>query len=118
MSILKKTLTIAAGSSNSAAINLRAVNSDEGVAAQGKTLLGVILPSAMTGATISVQGSLDGTNFYAVQDNSGTDLSLTFSASKWRTLDPTIFAAIPIVRFVSSGTEASSRDLIAVVRDV
>lgn len=118
MGILFKTVTIASGATASSAFNLRGSQSDEGVSANGSSLFGVIHPAALTGTTVKIQGSKDGVTFNDIEDFSDSLVSLTFTASRWRALDPALFAAVPIVRLVSSASEASGRAFTLVVREV
>lgn len=102
------TATIASSATTSAAVDLG-----------GTTLVGIQLPAAFTGTSLSFQAatSLAGT-YQAVIDASGATLSKTVAQGKFLTLDPAEFAGIQFIKIVSASTEGSARDLILVARPV
>jgi hypothetical protein len=85
----------------------------------GTSLVGIQLPAAFTGTSISftVATTLSGT-YQGVIDGSGTALSKTIAAGKYLMLDPSEFAGIQFLKIVSSATEAAQRDLILITRPV
>ena len=88
--------TIANGASVSDAIDL-----------SGTTLCGYIMPSAWTSASITFQASVDGTNFYDLYDQYGTEVTHTVSPSRFVALTPSDMASIRYIKF-RSGTAASA----------
>lgn len=98
------TVTIASGATTSGIINL-----------YGTRLVGLILPAAMTGTKITVQGSVDGTNFYTLYTDLGaTKTEITFTANAFVALQPSATLPTQYVRFVSGASESAARSLIAV----
>ena len=91
-------ITIPNGSTNSNEINLYYYNS--GVAIE--------LPAAMTGASIAIHGSLDGTNFKPIY-NDGFALSIAFVASSIHVISPSKLFGVEKIRLVSSGAEGAER---------
>lgn len=85
----------------------------------GTTLLGVQLPAAFTGTSISFQAATSfGGTYQTVIDGSGSTLSKTVSQGKYLLLDPSEFAGLQFIKIVSSATEAAQRDLTLVSRPV
>jgi hypothetical protein len=79
---------------------------------QGLNLVGLLLPSALTGTTISFQGSLDGTNFDPVYSTvSGTALSYTVAQGHYVAFDPTPLQGLPFIKLVSGTSEAAARTI-------
>lgn len=75
----------------------------------------VLIPAAMTGAMLDVQGSHDGENFYNIYDKDGTQIQITALINTWRELPPAIFA-FPYIRFVSAAAEGAARTLEVVLK--
>lgn len=53
-----------------------------GVDIRGGELVGIVMPATWTPASITFQASGDGTNYFDVFDDGGTELSLTVAASR------------------------------------
>ena len=85
----------------------------------GTTLLGIQLPAAFTGTSISFQAAtaLGGT-YQVVIDGSGSVVSKTVAQGKHLMLDPSEFAGLQFIKIVSSATEAAQRDLVLISRPV
>lgn len=67
-----ETVTIANGQSLSGALNIASRN-----------FFGVIMPASWTAASLTFQGSFDGTTFYDLYDENGIEVSFTVSASRY-----------------------------------
>lgn len=78
--------------------------SDE-VILNGLTLVGVVVPSGWDAADITLEGSVDGTNFFDVHDDAGNELTITAAASRYITVDSTFTAGLQRIK-VRSGTSA------------
>jgi hypothetical protein len=91
-------LTIANAATTSDSLSVR--GSSSGVCIE--------LPSAMTGTTIAIHGSIDGTNFKPIY-NDGVLLSLTYVASSIHVLSPTKLYGIEMIRLVSGSSEGAAR---------
>lgn len=94
-----KTATIAISSSTSSAIPIT-----------GKVILGLVVPSAITGTAFTFTVSHDGTTYQALYDTTNTQVSLTVAASRNYDL-PSELASWPYFKIVSNGTEAAARTL-------
>ncbi len=92
---------IAASSNTSAAILLF-----------GLRAVGIFIPSAFTGTTITFTVSSDGVTYVALYDSTGTQVSVTVSTSRYIYFDPVIFAGIAYLKIVSGSTEGTERTLI------
>ena len=80
------------------------------VQTNGLPVVGLIIPSDWVIATaITLQGSIDGTTFYNVYDDTGTEVSITVAASRHIALNPSEFASFPYLK-LRSGTAASPTD--------
>lgn len=81
-------------------------NLSEAVTLGGLALLRISMPSAWTTASLTFQGSEDGTTFNDLYDDSGTEVAVAASASRCIVVDPTKFISTPYLK-VRSGTSAS-----------
>lgn len=93
--ILLQQVTIANGTSLSGAASLG-----------GGTLVGILLPSAWTTAGLAFQASLDGVNFFSVQDNSA-EITVAAAASVYVSVPPNLQISALWIK-VRSGTEGSN----------
>ena len=100
----QKTATIANGQTVSGAVYIG-----------DKLPVTLLMPAAFTGATVSFQGSLDGSAYQAVNVG-GAAYSETVAASKNVTLDPSAFAGFRWIKVVSASAEAAARSVGVVMR--
>lgn len=101
------TMTIANGESNSSALSIQ----------QGCSMVKIKAPAALTGTTLTLQGSFDGVNFANVTLD-GSVVSFTFSASAVFDVNPRASFGLRSVRLVSDGTEGAERTISAVIAKV
>lgn len=87
--------TIGSGESITSAINLA-----------GRILCGVYVPAGWTAASLTFQGSYDGTTFMDVYDSSGTEEAASASASRYVAINHINFLGLRFLK-VRSGTSAS-----------
>src|SRR5690242_8642270 len=90
------TTTIANGSSLAPAIDIGP-----------NTLVAVVMPAAWDAAAMTFAGSIDGTNFFPLYDETGTEINIPVAASRYVKLDPSVFAGVRYVQ-VRSGTSGSA----------
>jgi hypothetical protein len=91
-SLKSQPVTIANGQSVSGVIDL-----------EDLSLVGLVMPAAWTAASLTLEGSYDGTNFFSVYDES-QEVSLTSpSASRWIMLSPSKYANLRYLK-LRSGT--------------
>lgn len=106
------TTVIASGSSLSSAVSL-----------DRRPLLRVLIPAGWTTANITMQGSVDGTNYYDLLDEAGSAISLAATAGKFIQISsPEDWAGFKYlkVRSGTSGspvTQAADRTITITVRD-
>lgn len=101
----KTTATIANGSSLSGEIDLNHIRSAaEGAGGDGVHLAAIQMPSAWTAANITFQGSVDGSIYYDLYDQYGTEVLVTAAASRVILLDLSMFAGINFVKLRSGTT--------------
>ena len=100
-------VTIAQGATVSSAIDMR-----------GQAMVAILLPSALTGTTMSFKGSWDGTNFYDAYNTSGTPLSIAVSTNRWVFFTATDFVALDYLQLVSGSAEAGARTIIVKTRSL
>lgn len=82
-------------------------NLSDVVDCNGLTLAALIVPSGWTAADITLQGSVDGTNFFNVHEaSSDTELTVQAAASRYILLDPDQFRGLQRLK-VRSGTSAT-----------
>ena len=86
---------------------------------RGKTLVGLIMPAALTSTSITFSGceTVDGT-FVDLYDTSGTQISVTVAASRYILIDPADFASIRFLKIVMGSNELADRTITAVMRAV
>lgn len=95
-------VTIASGASLSDSINFNG-RSDS---LAGLRLFGIVMPAAWTAANLTFQASYDnGATWVDWVDNKGNAHYITPVAGTGTPIDPTVFAAVPMLRF-RSGTAA------------
>lgn len=76
----------------------------------GLSLVGIQLPAAFTGTTITFQGSVDGTTYQVVKSTtSGTSLSYTVAQGTYVAVDPTPFYGLQFIKLVSGSAEGGAR---------
>lgn len=91
-----ETVTIANGASLSDALNIASRN-----------FFGVIMPAAWTSAAMTFQGSFDGTNYFDLYDETGTEVSFTVAASRYVIISsPAKFLGLKKIK-VRSGTSGT-----------
>lgn len=93
--------TIAASGTTSDAIDIESEKS--GIA--------IVFPAAMTGTSVAIHGSFDGTTFYPVYSD-GAAVTIPFTASSMHTIPPIKLFGVRFIRLVSNGTEASARTIL------
>jgi len=73
----------------------------------GLRLFAISMPSVWTAASLTFQASFDGgVTWQNMYDVTGNEITVAASASRCVTIDPVIFAAIPMVK-VRSGTSSA-----------
>jgi hypothetical protein len=85
---------------------------------RGKTLVGLIMPAALTSTSITFTGSDDNVTFRALTNTSGTALTVTVSASKHICIVPADFASVRWLKLIMGSSEGADRTIIAVMRAV
>lgn len=99
------TVTIASGQTVSEAVDLH-----------GYSLLGVVTPAALTGSSMTFQGSVDGNTYNAIYDTSGNQLSMTVAASRFIAIAPTDLASCRYLKLVSGSSEGADRTITLAIR--
>jgi len=79
-------------------------------------VIGVQIPSAFTGTSIGLQGSLDGTTYCPIYWE-GTILAITVAASRLVMFAERYTSGIPWLKMTSNGSEAADRTVIPVFWD-
>lgn len=95
------TIDISEDTGNSTSVDVR-----------GKKVLGIVMPSAMTGSTFKLQFSLDDTTFKDVVNSGGTDQTFSFQANDVVSVDQSIYGIVSggYVRIDSAGVETADRE--------
>jgi hypothetical protein len=76
----------------------------------GLSLVGVQLPAAFTGTTLTFTGSVDGTTYQPVYSTtSGTALSYTVAQGHYVAIDPVAFYGLAYIKLVSGSAEGGAR---------
>lgn len=94
-------LTIANGSTTSTAYELG-----------GTHLAGVFIPSAFTGIKLTIEGSIDGVNFYSLYGSvSGTVKEIKVAPNRFIEIESNYDNPFNFIRLVSNSAEASERKI-------
>lgn len=93
------TITITSGQATSSACTVT-----------GFAILGLVMPAAFTGASLTFTVSHDGTTYQSLYDSTNTQVSLTVAASRSYDL-PTALASWPYFKVVSASNEGADRTL-------
>jgi len=94
-------LTIANGGTTSTAYELG-----------GTHLVGLLIPSAFTGTKLTIEGSIDGTNFYQLYGStSGTVKEIKVAANKFIEIENNYDNPFNFIRLVSNSVEAGERKI-------
>lgn len=103
-----KTATIAISTTTSAAVYLGS-----------SVVLGIEMPAAFTGTTLTLHGaSASGGTYAVLRDSAGTALTLTTAAGYRHYLDPIITAGWNYIKVVSGSSETAERVITLLVRPV
>lgn len=95
--IIKETATIANGASLSAAVNIAHMD-----------LFAIEMPAAWTAASLTFQGSYDGTTYSDLYDDAGNEVTFTVDASRYVLIrTPAQFFGLKKLK-VRSGTTGSA----------
>ena len=94
-------LTIANGGTTSTAYELG-----------GTHLIGVLIPSVFTGIKLTIEGSIDGTNFYQLYGStSGTAKEIKVAVNKFIEIETNYDNPFNFIRLVSASVEAGERKI-------
>ena len=78
----------------------------------GTHLIGIIMPASFTGTKFTIQGSIDGTNFYTVHgSDTGTAKEIKATAGIFVVVQDIYDSPFNFFRLVSSATELAERTL-------
>lgn len=78
----------------------------------GSHLVGLLVPSAMTGNKLTIQGSIDGTNFYNLYgSSSGTAKEIKITPNTFVEIESSYDNPFNFIRLVSSMTETAERKI-------
>lgn len=103
----QSTVTIANGATLSDAVDL-----------SGYVLVGLIIPAAFTGTTITFSMSDDNATFYGINNAGGTALSATVAVSKCILFTPGDFVGIRHLKLTSGSAEAAARTIKLITREL
>lgn len=81
----------------------------------GRAVIGVVISTALSNATLTLHGSVDGTNFFALKEKDGTTVAITTATTTgFYKISPSLTDGVPHLRLVSGGSETVSVSVIAV----
>ena len=90
------------------AVTIASGASLSGAAAIGdSSVIGVLMPAAWTAASLTFQVSVDGTNYYNLYDDAGSEVTAQASTSRCVLLEPKQFIGFRYLK-IRSGTAASA----------
>lgn len=80
-------------------------------------LIGIVMPAAFTGTSISLTASSSATGtFTPVYNSSGIQVAIQVGTSRTILFSPTDFIGLKYVKLVSNGAEAADRSIICILR--
>lgn len=79
----------------------------EAAALRGMRLTGIVMPASWTAANITFQGSVDGSTFNDLYDDSGAEVTVVAAASRMIRLVPAEWARVKDIK-LRSGTAAAT----------
>jgi uncharacterized membrane protein len=82
------------------------------------TLAAIQLPSDFTGASVSFQGSIDGTTYTAIYDDTNTLYSISVGTSRGYSLDLAVFYPWRYIKVVSASSEGGARAIVVSTADL
>lgn len=86
---------------------------------QGNTVVGVHMPAAFTGTSITFQAAQgSGGTYQPVKDGAGNSYSLTVAAAQFIPIDPVKMSGVRFMKIVSGSTEAAERTLQVVSKPI
>jgi len=100
-----KDIVIASSTTVSAAIDLF-----------GNRLVGFIIPATFTGASFTIQASVDNTNFHDLYDESGNAISITATDGKMLLFEQLGMECFRYMKITSASTEAAARTVKAIIK--
>lgn len=78
----------------------------------GTHLIGVLIPASITGTKLTIEGSIDGTNFYQLYgSSSGNAKEIKITAGKFIEIESNYDNPFNFIRLVSNATEGAERIL-------
>ena len=81
-------------------------------------VVGMQLPAALTGVTITFQASHDDVTYVSVTKVDGTTYTITVAPSKYVIIPPADLAGARFIKVVSGAAEATDRDIVLMLRAV
>lgn len=84
------------------------------VSVNGKMITGIDLGPTLTGTALSISNSVDGTNYRAAYDSTGTAVSWTVAGARYLKFDPPLLGYISI-KLISGSAEGADRTLTVVM---
>lgn len=84
----------------------------------GKSIVGLIMPAAFTGTTITIKSSFDGTTFNDAYDIFGNQLTIQVGISRHIHLACGDFIAAKYIKLVSSSLEGAEREMNVILMGV
>jgi len=82
----------------------------------GLCFVAFIMPAAFTGTSVTFQASDDNVTYYAVNNTANVAVTIPVTASKYYLLNPSDFAGVRYLKFVSGSTEGGSRNINCITR--
>lgn len=82
-------------------------------------LVGFVMPSAFTGASVTFQVSADDSTYQALYDSANAQVSITVVASRTYTFKADVracFQGWPYIKIVSASSEGGARSIVALYR--
>ncbi len=105
--LFQDTVTITAGATVSNSINL-----------QGRVLIGMNLPAAISGSSMTFQSSNDNVNFNALYNNENSAISVAYTQGRNYTISPDYVAGVKFLKLVSNNSQAASRAITVITRKI
>jgi uncharacterized membrane protein len=82
------------------------------------TLAAIQLPSDFTGTSVTFQGSIDGTTYTTIYDDTNTVYSIPVAVSRGYGLELALFYPWRYIKIVSASSEGAARSIVVSTTDL
>jgi hypothetical protein len=82
----------------------------------GSVLVGLFLPAAFTGTSVTFQAATTLNGTYGTVQSGGADYTVNVTQGKYAAVDPTVFSGLRYIKVVSGSAEGGNRTITLATR--